>query len=173
MTRRQSQRRQTLVRLVGIALLILGQTGLLIWYGHGVDGIDRSSTVTRGDLLTGDDSFVGRTVVVTGSVVEVSPVYIEITGSGRTVRLRIDDLEPRVSIGDQLRVRGEMVGPGTVSSQAAFAVPRWGLWYVYGVSSVAVVWVLARVARAWRFDRETFSVVPRNRSGRHHRKGRN
>lgn len=160
-----------LLRALAVLALVLGQFGLLVWYGQGVEQIDRSDTVTRGDLLTPGETHVGKTVVVTGTVVSADPVRIAISGTDGTVHLTIVDLAVDVAVGDQLRVRGTMVRPGTVSSAAAFTVPRWELWYVWGISFVAGLWVLFRSLRTWTVDGDRLAIVPRDQ-GKHGRSRR-
>lgn len=148
-----------------IGLLLAGQVGLAVWFGADVHRTTDPETVTRGDLLAGGEDFVGQTIVVTGSVVQVDPVQIELQEDGTRVRLTILALEPSVSVSDRVRVRGEMVAADTVHASQATVVPRWRLWYVWGISFLAGLWVILRLARQWRVDAE-LSLVPRNRHKR-------
>lgn len=155
----------TLFRVVAACLLVAGQVGLAVWFGTDTYLTTESDVVTRGELLAGDEDFVGRTLVVTGTAVGVDPVRIELRDRETGVTLTLLGLSSPVSVGDRVRVRGEIVAAGTVRVARAFVVPQWGLWYVWGVSTLAVLWVLARLVRGWRVDAAP-SLVPGDRPSR-------
>jgi hypothetical protein len=153
-------------RGIAVCLILAGQVGLAVWFGADTHRTTEPGVVTRGELLAGGlGDFVGRTVVITGTAVGVDPVRIELQDGAGDLTLTLSGLKTPVSVGDRVRVRGEVTAGGTVRVTRAFAVPQWGIRYVWSVSALAGLWVLVRLVRGWRVDTIP-SLVPVDQTSR-------
>lgn len=106
-------------------------------------------------------AYQGERVTVAGIVVRTDPVVIEADyGADRPLVLSILDLEEPVEVGQELRVFGTARPDRTIAAHETVVVSPWEVYYAWGASFVAGVWVLARFLRRWRFDGSTldFSV---------------
>lgn len=146
-------------RVVVVAVLLVGQAGLLIGFGS-VERHASMDRLTNADLVDGSDP-TGRTVIVTGTIVEFNPIQLRLNGPGESVTLTVSELNTPVSVDDRVQIRGRMTGPRTIRADRAIVVPEWGLWYTWTISFLAGLWVFARIIRQWQVDPNTLSIVPR------------
>jgi hypothetical protein len=147
-------------RVALLALLLVSQASLLVWFG----------TVNQGPFVrelagAGDDP-VGETVVVTGTVIDTNPVRVRIDRVPRSESVAVRGVGQQVNVRDHIQVRGRVTGHRTVRANRAIVVPWWGQWYAWSISFLAGLWVLGRVGRQWTFDSKSLSLVLRTRDER-------
>lgn len=148
------------MRVALLALLVVSQAGLLVWFG-----IDDQRLSVRELADAGDDP-VGETVVVTGTVVDTNPVRVRIDGMPGSESVTVQGVDRRVSVRDHVQVRGYVTGHRAVRAERAIVVPWWGQWYAWSISLLAGLWVLGRVVRQWTFDSKSLSFVLRTQDER-------
>ena len=119
-------------------------------------------------LAASDGAHVGQHVEVNGEFVRTDPVvvteYERWTGDRyRTgvLGFTVTDLETTVSPCRSIQVYGTLTSEGQIEAANGVVVPVGNVLYMYGISALASVWVLARLARGWTVDRETLAVEPR------------
>jgi hypothetical protein len=148
-------------RTVLLVLVLGAQFGLLVWHGSLDPAPQVGDYPDEADLVVDYDRYAGDRVTVAGTVVGTSPPVVELRSGGDSIRVTVRDLSVPAERGDRLRVYGVAESGRTVRAISAFTVPRWGLWYTYAVSFVAGLWVLGRLVRHWRIDREAVGLAPR------------
>jgi len=153
-------------RLLAVLVLLAALFGLVVWQGA-LEPAPEAGAYPRSEKLTEEyDRYLGEEVSVDGRIVETDPVVIEAEyGIDESIRLTVVGLDADVEVeeGAVLRVFGVVEPDRTVSASNAFTVPTSGLWYSWTVSFLAGLWVLGRVVRHFRFDREAWGLVPRER----------
>jgi hypothetical protein len=158
-------------RLAAVAALVVALLALAVRYGAAVaDPAPGLAFYPGEDHLAADyGAFVGQRVQVSGIVVGVDPVVIaaeyETWTGGRyrtgTIRLTITEYAGSVAPGDRLQVFGTARPERTVRAERTVAVPGANYRYMYGVSFLAGLWVLARLARGWTVSRGDLAARPR------------
>lgn len=150
------------LRLLATALLFCALAGVLV--GAGTIGPDpATNTFPDGeDVATSPGDYVGDQVSVGGTVVETDPVVIRVRyGLDEYVHVTVVDVEEPVSEGDAMSVFGTLTDEGTIDAERTLVRAPWETWYMYGVSFLGGLWVLGRLLRDWRLDREGVALVPR------------
>jgi hypothetical protein len=150
-------------RILLVLVLCAGQTLLFPLYAE--QPVDRGSWVlpSGSDIIDNPDQHRGQEVVVGGFVEETDPIVARFQTRTGTHRITITGGEFDPKPGDKIRVHGTLVetDPLTVDIIHAFVVPQAGLWYTWGISFIAGLWVLSRLVRHWRIDRSTLGFEPR------------
>lgn len=150
-------------RVAALVVLLAGLFGLVVWYGTLAPAPDQGAYPSHDEFLDAPHRYLGDRVVTAGRVTGTDPVLIAVErGLGPPVELAVTGVDHPVEEGNGLRVFGRLVGPREIAADESFAVPEARLAYTYVVSFLAGLWVLARVVRTWRFDRETAGLVPRS-----------
>ena len=154
-------------RLLSGVVLLLALVGLLSWAGTAaVDPLD-STYPNDADVTEARDSYIGERVVLDGSVVETDPLVIATlpNGNGRfTVVHTADSIERStgpLEIGDRVTVFGTLGDAATLDAARTVSTDPWETFYTVVVSLVGGCWVLARLVRGWRIDRNRGALVPR------------
>lgn len=150
------------VLVVLLALLL----GLMVGFGTITPDPMLGSYPDHNQLATKYDSYLGDPVQVTGTVVQTDPVIIQndysVWNGGHyqtgTVELTITDLSRSVTTGQTLQVYGTARPDQTIRAVNSVVVPATNYLYMYGVSALAGLWVLARLIRGWTIDPTTFAV---------------
>ena len=133
-------------------------------------GLHPEQAPTVDHIAADGSAYVGEPVQVSGTVVRTDPVVIAAeyehwTGDRyRTgvLELTVTGLETTVSPGQHLQVYGVLAEARTVEASNGVVVPAGNIVFMYGVSALAGVWVLARLVRGWTVDRETLAIEPRS-----------
>lgn len=162
----RSPRARLLVVLLVVLLLLAALFGLVVWHGTLEPAPEAGAYPGSEELGEEYDRYLGEEVSVGGRVVETDPVVIKAEyGVDESIRLMVVGLDADVEAeeGAFLRVFGVVEPDRTVQASNAFAVPSGGQWYAWGVSFLAGLWVLVRIVRRFRFDREAWGLVPRER----------
>lgn len=155
-----------LVTVRSRALAVLGLLGLLIglvvWYGTLGPAPALGAYPHQADLARDYDRYLGDRASVSGRVVDTTPVTIAAEyRTGEALRLTVTGLDRTLSEGEQLNAHGIVRPDRTIRATRAFTVPSSGLWYAYGVSLLAGLWVLSRLVRYWRVDPADWTLTPR------------
>lgn len=147
-------------RLLLVAILLVGQCMLFPLYAQ--QPVNSEVWVLPGteDFIEDPNRFLGNRVVSEGFVQTTDPMVIEATADGARYAVTLERNDFSSSIGDKVRVYGELTGPRTIRVLNGFAVPPGGLWYTWIVSLLAGIWVLGRLIRHWRVDIRTPGFRP-------------
>lgn len=156
-------------RLLVSLVLVVALLGTCVWYG----AVAAEPDPTRNDFPENDDvapapgAYVGDRVTLSGAVAATDPVVMTITSDGVTWRVTLEnasaahlrgaDIQP----GTGISVHGTLTDRHTLATDRAVTRAPWGRSYMYGVSVIGAVWVLARAYTGWRIDRDRVAVVPR------------
>lgn len=151
-------------RAVGLVALCCLSVTLLVWFGSLGPAPGVGAFPTGDALATDYGEHVGSEVVVTGPVIDRNPLTVA-TGLDRSLRLQVVGYDGQPDPGTRLRLHGTALGGKRLQVSSGFAVPDRGLWYTWGISFLAGLWVIARLVRGWTIDRDVLSVVPRTTTG--------
>lgn len=149
---------------VAAVLALLGLLfGLCVWYGTLAPAPELGAYPDQEDLDERYDAYVGDRATLSGQVVDTDPVTVVTNvGADEPFRVTVTDLSTPVREGETLWVYG-VVEPGrTIRAADAFTVAPGGNRYALWVSFLAGLWVLARIARHWRFDVDGWALEPRD-----------
>lgn len=149
------------MRLLALAVLCSGLFVLLVAAGTGAPAPEVHHYPDSDDLAQDYAAHQGERVNIAGTVVQTDPVVIEADGGAHQPSLTILNVEEPVAVGQELRVFGTAQPEGTITAHETVAVSPWETYYMWAVSFVAGVWVLARFLRGWRFDRSTLGFTIR------------
>lgn len=152
------------VAAMGVCLLLLGSLFVLGGTGWPEDpgagpGVDIE------DPAVDPQTHASEFVETGGIVVSTNPVVIEIeTDDGGTDRITLENA-PDVEDGEFVTVSGTLTEDGTLVVERKRAVTRepWEIAYMYLVSVVGVLIVVATGIDSWRVNVRTLSVEPRDR----------
>lgn len=148
-----------------LALILLASilTGFFVWYGTLTPNPTLGEYPSETELATDYAQYLTEDVVVSGKVISTEPVVIAARHGNDRLVLTITSLEGSVRPGEILRIYG-VAGPNrTIRAVNAFSVPEHRLWYTYGISFLAGIWVLARIVQDWQFSQKTWALTPSSR----------
>lgn len=148
-------------RTVAIVLLLAGQALLFPMYATQPVDPDAGVFADTAQFTGTPDEYLGSRVVAEGRVQQRTPMVIQVETTRGPYEITVVDSRLSPARGDKVRVYGELTGPGTVRSIHAFVVPQSSLWFTWGVSFLAGLWVLARLVRHWTIDRSRLGFYPR------------
>jgi len=150
------------VRALAIVLGLVVLGGLVVAAGA------QTPAPALNDYPDGDEvgldpgAYVGQQVSLGGKVVSTDPVRIDVEyGTGETFTATVTGVDRPVAEGDHLTAFGTLEDEGTLAADRVMVRQPWELSYMYVVSFVAGLWVLARTVRRWRFDADRLGFVPR------------
>ncbi|ARS89958.1 hypothetical protein [Natrarchaeobaculum aegyptiacum] len=146
-----------------IAIALVGcLVGLIVGYGEVGNEPLGDRLPTEDEFAPEPDAYVGERVVVVGTIVETDPVVMEVTyGDDRTTEFVLEGYVAEPSMDSRELVTGDLVDESTIVVVGSETREPWESYYMYGVSAVAVLWVVVRFVRGWRFDRAQLAFVPR------------
>jgi hypothetical protein len=151
-------------RLLAVLVLLAALFGLVVWHGTLTPAPEAGAYPGSDELAAGYDASLGAEVTVGGRIVETDPAVIDAEyGVDESIQLTVVGLDPSVALeeGAILRVFGVAEPDRRVRAENAFVVPAAGQWYAWTVSFLAGLWVLSRVVRGFRLDREQWGLVRR------------
>jgi len=158
-------------RLLALIVLIAVLVGLLVLAGT-VDPDPRENRYPGGsDLVTNYETHVGHQASVSGTVVSTDPVIIEISKGVETAHLNVENYDRPVTEGKTLGVFGTVQPEATITAQRGYTREPWEEYYMYLVSFLAGLWVLARIVTGWRLDTDTWTITPKEISSQEKRGG--
>ena len=150
------------VRTVAIVLGLVVLCGLFVAAGALTPNPELNDH--PGGEAVGPDpgAYVDQEVSLGGQVVGTDPVRVEVEyGTGETFTVTVTGVDRPVTDGDHLSAFGTLKDEGTLAADRVILRQPWELSYMYVVSFVAGLWVLARTVRRWRFDADRLGFVPR------------
>jgi hypothetical protein len=157
-------------RLAVLALLLAALVAALVGFGtltpNPADGRYPGTDAVASDPA----QYHGDQVVVGGTVVGTDPIVLEAGyetvrdgGFARgTVRFTVTGVATAVDRGDSLQVFGTLGQDRSIAADETVVSSPDGDAYMYAVSFLAGLWVLARLTRQWRIDWKRLAVVPRH-----------
>lgn len=158
-------------RVVVLVLLLGVYVGLMLWFGT-VQPDPRLGYYAGNDEVVVDaDSYVGEPVQVSGTVVETDPVVIFVeydTWDGNRyrsggARFQVTGAVESMTRGQAVQIYGTVQPDGTIRALRSVVVPVHDFLYMYTVSFLAGLWVLARIARGWTVVPSEFALRRRSR----------
>lgn len=136
--------------------------GLFVWAGTVEPKPADNSYPGSEEIAENPTAHLGEYVLVGGTVTGYDPLTIEAEyGVDGTLTLEIGNVENPPPVGHTLQVFGPLTDPGTVHAENTVTRAPWEATYMYVVSFLGGLWVLARLLGQWRPDRDSLSVVPR------------
>ncbi|WP_247009712.1 hypothetical protein [Halorientalis litorea] len=106
--------------------------------------------------------YLGDRVVLGGYVQSVDPTAIRVQTTTGPHEIDITGRDWRnLERGDKIRVYGVLASENSIRVIHAFAVPNENLWYTWGISLFAGIWVFTRFIRHWKINRETLHFCER------------
>ncbi len=148
-----------------VVVLVVLLAGTFVWYGT-VDPDPATNSYPGSDeIAQNPDANLGEQVSVGGTVVAHDPLRIEVSyGLDGTMTLEVAGVDDPPPIGHDLNVFGMLTEPTVVHAENTVSRAPWEATYMYVVSFIGGLWVLGRLLRHWRFEADTYSVVPRGDS---------
>ncbi|MFC4247704.1 hypothetical protein ACFOZ7_12130 [Natribaculum luteum] len=157
-------------RLLAALVLLAVLAGFLVWDGTATADPSLNQFPDDEAVVNEPRAYVDERVVLGGRVVDTDPVVVEIshTGDSRTVTLEdvdatVQNADRALKRGDEVSAFGTLENPSTLATERTIVRESWELQYMYVVSLLGGLWVLGRFVRGWRFDREQLAFVPRER----------
>ncbi|WP_408958946.1 hypothetical protein [Natrinema sp. 74] len=123
------------------------------------------------EVTSNRDAYVGDSVVIGGSVVETDPVVVatRASGYGRVTVANAHDSRLHSTApleqGDDVTVFGTLTDDSTLEAERIITDEIRDTLYMLAISLVGGCWVLARLVRGWRIDRDRLALVPRTATG--------
>lgn len=153
---------RTRTRIVAICTLLAVLAGLFVWAGTVQPDPANNDFPDGEDLLDDPDQYVGDRISVSGTVVATDPLTIEAEPApGRTITFVIEDVDRGPAVGDDLRVFGVLHENDRVEAIETVHREPWERHYMYVVSFLGGLVVLARLLNRWTLDADEWAVVPR------------
>lgn len=156
-------------RAAGVVVCLAALCGLFVLGGVGwPTPVD--STPAPEALDAAPAAYVGEAVELHGVVVDTSPTVVAVEHDAGVLMVELADA-PEASVGDDVALYGEWRDGGAAGTDGVLVVDRdravvrapWEIAYMYGVSVVGVLLVVARVLDGWRVSRRELAFVPRAR----------
>lgn len=148
-----SERGDLAIRVSTLLVLTATMLGLLVWYGSIAGG--RSVAVSVFDALPDLADVVTVVARAIGTASAASTATTLSVGGASTAS--------GVAVAGSV-APASWLSPLPESGSLALSSHRahWEAQYMYGVSALAGLWVLARLCIGWRFDFGSLAVVPRS-----------
>lgn len=144
--------------LAGLAILLVG---LLVWTGTLQPDPSAGAYADQDWYAEDPTRFLGDRVTGTGRVVGTDPVRVSMEyNAGARATFVLDGVDHAVAEGLRVRVFGVLTGERRIAVLESFTTPPNGLLYAYGVSLLAGLWTLSRIARHWRIDLDCWGLTP-------------
>lgn len=151
-------------QLVVVAVLIGVLCGLLVWAGMLQPNPAKNRFPGTTDVLADHSSYVGDRISVAGTVVDTEPLVIELSENGQTQMLTVLDSETDVETGQRLSVFGTLQSEDTIIAKDSYVRDPANAQYMYVVSFLAGLWVVARLLNGWQLNTTEWTVEPRETS---------
>ncbi|WP_254763683.1 hypothetical protein [Natrinema marinum] len=154
-------------RLVAGTALLAALFLLLCWTGAATAEPLETAYPDGLEVTSNPDAYVGDRVVIGGFVVETDPVVIATRASGYGRFTVVDAADSRLQSaaplerGDDVTVFGTLTDASTLEADRVLTDELRDTFYMLAVSLVGGCWVLGRLVRGWRIDRDRLALVPR------------
>jgi len=151
----------TTSRILAVGLLLCGLAGLSALHAVQPTNPEAGMYPQSEELVMEPDRYVGERVTAYGIVRDTDPLVAVVEYGDRDVPYEVVGADVDARPGDRLRVHGVLDAPGRIRAIEAFAVPPQGLWYAFGSSFLAGLWVLGRLVAHWTLDPRRLALSPR------------
>lgn len=148
-------------RVLGIIALICLLGVLLVWSGTVPPNPDQHRYPGNEQIVENYDAYLGKQVQVGGTVVQIDPVVFELKHYKRTRTVTVRDFPQSVQPGDRVVVFGTVQPNNVIEGQGSTAREPWEAIYMYLISFLGGLWVLARLINGWRLDCDRWTIFPR------------
>ncbi|NHN46611.1 hypothetical protein G9464_03245 [Halostella sp. JP-L12] len=148
-------------RVAAVAALLAALAGLLVWGGTVAPDPSVNDFPDEDEVGPAPGEYVGERVKLGGTVVGTDPVVVRVPYGDESMDVALQSLDRTVERGDSVTAFGTLRGERTLAVEGVVVSEPWEMQYMYVVSFLGGLWVFARIARQWRFDREQLAVVPR------------
>ena len=149
-------------RALAIAVVLAVLVGLFVAAGTQTPNPGLNDYPGEDEVGPDPGTYVGQQVSLDGRVLGTDPIRIEVEyGTGETFAVTVTGVDRTVSAGDHLNAFGTLEAEGRLSADRVVVREPWELWYMYAMSFVGGLWVVARTVRRWRVDADRLAVVPR------------
>lgn len=148
-------------RVLGILALLCLLGTLLVWAGTVPPNVDQHRYPGNEQLVENYDAYVGSQAQVGGTVVQTDPVVLELTHYKSTREVIVRDVPQPVQAGDRIVVFGEVQPNSVIDSRTITTREPWEATYMYLISFIGGLWVLAGLIHGWRLDWDRWTIVPR------------
>lgn len=150
------------VRAVGVTVLLVTQLGLIVWLGALPPAPELGSYPDSDHLRTDYERYTGQHISTGGRVIDTDPVVIALDPVvGSRLELEVEGLHQPVHSNQHVRIFGIANEDRSITAIRTIVVPSNGLLYTYSVSLLAGLWVLGRLLRHWRIDRDSLGLAPK------------
>jgi len=149
-------------RALGILVLVCLLAGMFVWAGSITPNPAENRYPGNTELLEDYEAHIGDPVQISGPVVHTEPVIIRISNSHESREINVQNFHPSVSVGERIVVFGTVGDDNTLDSDDAVVREPWEAKYMYLVSFVGGLWVLARLVNGWKINTDRWSVKPRD-----------
>lgn len=137
-------------------------SGLLIWAGTLTYDPSLNAFPDEADFGPIPDAYIGQQVSIDGTVTSTDPVVIRVAyDPAGSTEITLEGIDHPVQEGQHISAFGTLADPTTLTVDRALVRSPWEKWYMYAVSFLAGLWVLARSLVHWRFDRDQVAFLPR------------
>ncbi|MFP8890769.1 hypothetical protein ACLI4U_13510 [Natrialbaceae archaeon A-CW2] len=150
------------LRLLTICLLFSALFGLFVFYGTLEPAPEVHDYPSTSDLEEHPDLLINEQAEVGGTVVDTDPTIIKLENGHQYVIEEAPEVDAGQELSAFVTVREAATDgvPGTLEAHDGVAQDQWETAYMYAVSIVAALWVLARILRHWRLDIHRLIFVP-------------
>lgn len=148
-------------RIIGVVLLLILLFALFVWHGSLPPNPEKGRYIGQKELLEEYENHVGKKVQISGDVIDTDPLVIRIRWARETMELIITGTNKEIALGDRLSVFGRVEENHEIKADNVVVRAFWRPLYLYGISSLAAVWVTIRTVKEWRFNRKNWEFEPR------------
>lgn len=150
------------LRIIGTIFLLSILLVFFIWYGHSTPNPEKGNFPNEKHIIEDYDSYIGEKVELGGEIVETKPLTIEVKSGSESIFLLIKGIDEPVNEGDHLTVYGLLENNNEIRVFNFIVQKRIKIIYMYGISSIAAVWVLSRLIKGWVFNIKHWTLEPRD-----------
>lgn len=149
-------------RLSLLVCFVVLLAAIPFWFGALRPAPDEGAFPGPEDLSKNRDRYVGTNVVVRGTVVNTDPKRIQTRVNGQRFTFELQNISRPITAGDSLRVYGTLVDRDTILVRNSVVPPAGGYRYAVVASIGGGIWVLVRLIRHWRINRDELGLRPRD-----------
>ena len=149
------------VRLLAVVVLLASLAVMFVWAGTLSPDPAMNNYPGNTEVGAQPEAYVDQQVEIGGTVVATDPAVIEVEHPDGTHDVTLEGLDESVAEGQQVSAFGTLTDASTLQVDKALVRWPWETWYMYAVSFLGGLWVLARLLAHWRPDRARLAFRPR------------
>ena len=146
------------VRLLTIVALLASLAVMFVWAGTLSPDPSMNNYPGSDEVGLQPEAYVGQQVKISGPVVATDPAVVAVEHPDGTHEVTLEGLAESVAEGQHVSAFGTLTDASTLEVENALVRSP---WYMYAVSFIGGLWVLARLLAHWRPDRDRLGFVPR------------